>query len=156
MQLIKHSWKYNREKDSYSRLLTTQEDNKPQELILEPGLELRWKFSAERYCPGFFDLNEYRPCPDQKLLPDLKYDLCARCEAELGFKAAFLFGQEPNERAKKYLSQPHYVYLAYFEPGILKVGTASESRKEVRLIEQDGLVYAFVAKTQSGFNVTNV
>jgi hypothetical protein len=157
MQLIKLGWKHDPVADLYLPVFVTQADHKVSEIELRPGIDLAWKFSDIRYCPGFIDADgTYRPCPEQKVLPELKYDLCMNCEAELGFKAAFLYGQEPNDRARKYLSQPHYVYLAYFEPGILKVGTASESRKKIRLIEQDALIYAFVAKASSGFGITSV
>jgi hypothetical protein len=153
MQLIKHYWHYNQDQDRYEPFLKFYEPQteKITDLKLEQGIALAWKFSEERFCPGFMDMDHYRPCPEHRKLPDLKYDLCALCEADMGFKAAFLFGQEPNERARKYLNQPHYIYLAHFEPGIIKVGTSSESRKRIRLIEQDALVYAFIARSSSGF-----
>ncbi len=156
MQLIKLYWHYNQEQDRYETFLKFYEEKtgKVTDVKLTHGTPLGWKFSEERFCPGFMDFDKYRPCPEKRKLPDLKYELCAICEADLGFKAAFLFGQEPNERARKYLSQPHFIYLAHFQPGIIKVGTSSDSRKRIRLIEQDALVYAFIAKSSSGFHIT--
>lgn len=117
---------------------------------LYPGHLFNWQISEDKYCPG--DLREL--CPfDNKI--DYKYERCPYCEKKIGFKAAFLFGAEPNERMKEHLAQEHYIYLAYFPPDIIKVGTAAGSRKLIRLIEQDALLAMFVA-TNTGFNIQNL
>ena len=117
---------------------------------LYPGHLFNWQISEDKYCPG--DLREL--CPfDNKI--DYKYERCPYCEKKIGFKAAFLFGAEPNERMKEHLAQEHYIYLAYFPPDIIKVGTAAGSRKLIRLIEQDALLAMFIAKN-TGFNIQHL
>jgi len=117
---------------------------------LYPGHLFNWKLTEDKYCPG--DLRGL--CPfDNKI--DYKYERCPYCEKKIGFKAAFLFGAEPNERMKEHLAQEHYIYLAYFPPEIIKVGTAAGSRKLIRLIEQDALLAMFVA-TNTGFNIQDL
>mgnify|MGYP004540824669 CR=1 FL=1 len=55
-----------------------------------------------------------------------------------------------NEDVLKYCNTPHYVYLAYFPNGKIKVGTASEIKKYNRLLEQGAIFSVFFAKTPTG------
>jgi hypothetical protein len=120
------------------------------EVKIFPEYLLNWQLSKEKYCPG--DL--LGPCPYNNRI-DFKYERCPACEKNVGFKAAFLFGEEPNERMKEHLSQDHFIYLAYFAPDIIKVGTAAASRKYIRLIEQDALQAIFIARA-SGFSIQDL
>lgn len=118
---------------------------------------LNFGLSEKKYCTGYFKDNKRLPCLLQKS-KSLPAEIsgtqtqCPVCEKAQGFKDAFLFGKEPNETAKKYLTQPHFVYLAVFYPNLLKVGTASNVRKFLRPIEQDALVYSYIAQSD-GFNI---
>lgn len=109
------------------------------------------KLSPYRKCVGYYEGGKYFPCINSAQIEE-KYERCMFCEGKLGFKSAFLFGATPNENAKRYLSKNHFIYLAYFEPGIIKVGTASESRRLLRPIEQDALLYIYIAQN-SGFKI---
>jgi len=116
-----------------------------------------FKLSAKRYCTGYYKDGEYHLCKlaDENgigLELDSGFEQCRICEKIQGFKSAFFFQGEVNENAKQHLSQNHFIYLAYFEPGIIKVGTAAESRKLIRPIEQDGLIYSYIAQSD-GFNI---
>ena len=55
-----------------------------------------------------------------------------------------------NDILLDYCNLPHYVYLAYFPGGKIKVGTASEIRKQDRIQEQGALFSIFIARTPSG------
>lgn len=118
------------------------------------NFDFRFKLSDERYCVGYVENSEYYPCKNNSLIGK-GFERCKYCEDKIGFRSAFLFNQEPNENAKRYLSQKHFIYLAYFEPNIIKVGTASESRRFIRPIEQDALIYVFIAY-QDGFQIQNL
>lgn len=67
---------------------------------------------------------------------------CVRCHGEHCYVK--------NEDVLKYCNTPHYVYLAYFPNGKIKVGTASEIKKYNRLLEQGAIFSIFVAKTPTG------
>ena len=119
-----------------------------------PGYNFDFSLSQEKYCVGYLKNGEMVPCKlaDSethlgRILDKPTYTQCPTCERLQGFKSAFMFGKEANENVKEYLSQKHLIYIAYFEPGIIKVGTASDSRKDKRLIEQDALLYCFIAET---------
>lgn len=118
----------------------------------------KFKLSEKRYCTGYYkdgQLNICKLAGDDGIGVELDsetHDQCRVCEKIQGFKNAFFFKGEANENAQKHLSQLHYIYLAYFEPGIIKVGTAAESRKYIRPIEQDGLIYSYIAQSD-GFNI---
>jgi hypothetical protein len=124
------------------------------ETIHLDNFSFNWRLSKDMFCIGYFQDGEYIECINN-LLVGKGFERCKYCEDKVGFRSAFLFGGAPNDNAKKYLSQKHYVYLAYFEPGIIKVGTASSSRKELRLIEQDALMYMIIAQSD-GFNIQNL
>lgn len=55
-----------------------------------------------------------------------------------------------NDILLDYCNSPHYVYLAYFSGEKIKVGTASEIRKQDRLQEQGTLFSIFIARAPSG------
>lgn len=113
--------------------------------------DFKFQLSTERFCTGYFDLRLY-PCPYSNIVEG-RHTQCHFCEKKQGFKSAFLFRGVANEIAERYLSQPHFIYLAYFYPDTIKVGTASENRLDVRPVEQDALLYSFIAKVESGFEV---
>jgi len=113
-----------------------------------------FKFSDNKYCTGYHSKDETFICPYNNKI-NRSNSQCNYCESKQGFKSAFIFGRDPNENVKEYLSQPHYIYLAYFPNDIIKVGTASLSRKHKRLIEQDALIYAFIAEND-GLNITKL
>ncbi len=119
---------------------------------LQDGFNFNFKLSEEKFCVGYFTSGEFHKCPIDSILTNNSYTQCPTCEKIQGFKSAFLFGEEPNENAAKHLSQVHYIYLAFFAPDLIKVGTAAESRKFIRPVEQDALIFTFIA-TQDGFNI---
>lgn len=117
--------------------------------------KLNFMLSENRYCSGNFLKGIWHSCTKnngQSVVLRNNESQCLMCDKTEGFKDAVFFGKIPNENAKEYLEQDHFLYLTYFAPDIIKVGTASNIRKDIRLIEQDALVYAFIAKTD-GYNI---
>jgi hypothetical protein len=54
------------------------------------------------------------------------------------------------EGLKRYLDQPHWLYVATFADGATKVGTASGVRKRARLVEQGAVTAQYVAAADNG------
>lgn len=93
----------------------------------------------KRYCTGPFDLKtlEARCCPNKvELLPDMKETQCPACIEETGFNPSFYFATTISPQQRAYNLTPHFVYMAYFAPGFVKVGISSETRGVERLLEQ--------------------
>src|SRR3972149_10687750 len=114
---------------------------------------INWQILAQRFCPGVYSTLE--KCPDNVDLTGTKYERCRVCENKIGFPRAFFFTQDielMNPEVRKFLSKQHYIYLAYFAPDIIKVGTAAESRLPIRLYEQDATAYTLLAKS-TGFEI---
>lgn len=148
-QILGFSWQ-GEEKDlkPFCRLqnLTGYENNKIVNIDLTLPYEFNWVLSDEYFCPGY--TNEeglYHPCPTNAVI-EQKYDHCKSCSNKDGFKQAFFFGGEANARMEKHLAQDHFLYLAFFHPRTIKVGTAAANRKYKRLIEQDALISTFIAE----------
>lgn len=106
--------------------------------------KFNFKLSSAKLCPGYMRDGKHHKCVRNNILGD-RETVCNDCENSIGFKVAFFMGGKPNAFMEEYLKKPHYLYLAYFEPGILKVGTANIEKGERRLLEQDAQFYAFVA-----------
>ena len=152
-QLIDINWKYLFQADKYIPTAKLFDLKTKEVLKIDlPGYNFALKMSDEKYCTGYYLNGEYKECALQTVLSSSTANQCDVCERLQGFKSTFFYGADPNENMQKYLSQKHFIYLAYFEPGLLKVGTASESRKNIRPIEQDALIYAYIAESD-GFNV---
>ncbi len=117
---------------------------------------LNIKRHNEKYCKGYYDLikRTHFPCITFPTSLDSKYSQCKQCEALSGFSQCLgctgASCKTNSVKALKYCKNPHYVYLAYFEGGIIKVGTAVDFRKHERLLEQGALYSFFIAKTPTG------
>lgn len=90
-------------------------------------------------CDNLIEENEIQ-CNKCKYLFD--FYKCIRCHGEECYVK--------NKDVLKYCNTTHYVYLACFPNGKIKVGTASEIKKYNRLLEQGALYSIFLAKTPSG------
>ncbi|MCA9381384.1 DUF2797 domain-containing protein [Candidatus Dojkabacteria bacterium] len=155
-QIINISWKYNKNDGSYYPTMTLFDHaSNEEQIIMLRNYNFNYMLTTERYCPGYHYLDGYHPCPYNNILNKDSYSQCFYCDKKQGFREAFLFQGQANEFMQEYLKQKHYIYLAYFEPGIIKVGTAAESRKYLRPIEQDALVYMFIAESD-GFSIQDL
>ncbi len=105
-----------------------------------------FQLSEARYCIGYKLADGYHPCPTQQQLEKLSYDQCNYCQSKFDFKGAFFFDKPASVGVQAYLDQKHVVYLAYFLGDIIKVGTTSFKRKNIRTLEQDSLVSMIIAE----------
>jgi len=155
-QLISFSWKYLEESNKYlPQMKWFDSETKASQIIDLPNFQFYAKLSANKSCTGYYSETGYHACASNTQLYSSTASQCDACERIQGFKSAFLMGRNPNSRMEEYLSQDHLIYIAYFEPGILKVGTVAKSRKFIRLIEQDALIYTFIAES-SGRNIQKI
>jgi len=104
------------------------------------------KLSEQKFCTGYNKDGQHFECKFQNKIDEKTAGQCSYCERIQGFKSAFIMGDLTHERSTEILSQEYYIYLAYFEPGVIKVGTANVARSNLRLMEQDCLLYCFIAK----------
>ena len=99
-------------------------------------LSLEFDFST-KYCTGWMDFENHcsQICPDPATV-DGKYENCLKCRDRTGFNPAFYNADSVSAQQEKINQNPHFVYLAYFAPGVIKVGISQEERGIRRLLEQ--------------------
>ena len=104
--------------------------------VLGQELSLAFDFSA-KYCTGWVDFENHcsQICPDSATV-DGKYENCLKCRDRTGFNPAFYNADSVSAQQEKINQNPHFVYLAYFAPGVIKVGISQEERGIRRLLEQ--------------------
>ena len=104
--------------------------------LLEQDLSLEFDFST-KYCTGWVDFENHcsQICPDSATV-DGKYENCLKCRDRTGFNPAFYNADSVSAQQEKINQNPHFVYLAYFAPGVIKVGISQEERGIRRLLEQ--------------------
>lgn len=102
------------------------------------GRKLSLEFDlSTKYCTGWvnFDNHSSQVCPDSATV-DGKYENCLKCRDRTGFNPAFYHADSVSAQQEKINQNPHFVYLAYFAPGVIKVGISQEGRGIRRLLEQ--------------------
>ena len=99
-------------------------------------LSLKFDFSV-KYCAGWVDFENRcsQICPDHATV-DEKYENCLKCRDKTGFNPAFYNANSVSAQQEKINQNPHFVYLAYFAPNVIKVGISQEERGIRRLLEQ--------------------
>ena len=99
-------------------------------------LSLKFDFSI-KYCAGWVDFENRcsQICPDHAAV-DEKYENCLKCRDKTGFNPAFYNANSVSAQQEKINQNPHFVYLAYFAPNVIKVGISQEERGIRRLLEQ--------------------
>ena len=104
--------------------------------LFEQDLSLEFDFST-KYCTGWVDFENHcsQICPDSATV-DGKYENCLKCRDRTGFNPAFYNADSVSAQQEKINQNPHFVYLAYFAPGVIKVGISQEERGIRRLLEQ--------------------
>lgn len=104
--------------------------------VLGQELSLEFDFSS-KYCTGWVNFENHcgQACPEQAMA-ETKYENCIKCRDRRGFNPAFYHANSLSARQEKINQNPHFVYLAYFAPGVIKVGISQEERGIRRLLEQ--------------------
>lgn len=116
------------------------------------GRTFSLKRLPKRYCTGPLDLKtfEARCCPNKvELLPDMKETQCPACIEETGFNPSFYFATTISPQQRAYNLTPHFVYMAYFAPGFVKVGISSETRGVERLLEQGARAACVIGRLEN-------
>lgn len=94
---------------------------------------------ATRHCTGTYDAvsKKYIPCPYRRQV-NAPYQNCYSCFEGIGFNPAFyhVSQEQLSARQQAYNQEPHCTYLAYFGPGVIKVGIARHARMQKRWLEQ--------------------
>ncbi|MGA4877502.1 DUF2797 domain-containing protein [Streptomyces lydicamycinicus] len=108
--------------------------------LLPAGKPLAFAAQGERLCLGVRRAGRWIVCPYGAVLDGASAkDQCARC-AQLDRSrsvAADTMADDPR---------PYGVYLAYFGPGLLKVGITAAERGPARLVEQGAVAYAWLGR----------
>jgi hypothetical protein len=115
-------------------------------LPLGETLTLNFDTSA-RACTGWHDLatSQSFPCPDAAALPS-QFDHCRHCQNKTGFNPAFYHANSVSPQQQARNATPHFLYLAHFAPGVVKVGISWAERGLSRLLDQ-GARSCLVIKT---------
>ncbi|MEU8780714.1 DUF2797 domain-containing protein [Streptomyces sp. NPDC048637] len=108
--------------------------------MLPAGKALAFAAQGERLCLGVWRAGRWIVCPYGAVLDGASArDQCARC-AQLDRSrsvAADTMADDPR---------PYGVYLAYFGPGLLKVGITAVERGPARLVEQGAVAYTWLGR----------
>lgn len=101
----------------------------------------------QRFCTGWHDLAtaESFPCPDTSTLPT-QFSQCRHCQNKTGFNPAFYNASSVSPQQQARNATPHFLYLAHFAPGVVKVGISWADRGIRRLLDQ-GARSALIIKT---------
>ncbi len=93
--------------------------------------------TSERHCIGWGDLatGERFVCPENAIIAE-KYEQCPACQQRTGFNPAFYHATSVSKKQETRNQEPHLLYLAYFGPGVIKVGISHAKRGNARLLEQ--------------------
>lgn len=127
-------------------------NNNNDEFINIPN-EIDLEFLNQKVCIGSINpyTREYFGCDS---IIDGNESQCIKCKYKFDFyKCVRCHGNDcyvKNLDVLKYCDTPHFVYLTYFFGNKIKVGTASEIKKNDRLLEQGALFSMFIAKTPTG------
>ncbi len=95
---------------------------------------------ALRTCAGVWRAGRRTPCPyEAELRPESRRDQCEPCAAldRSSSVAADTRADDPR---------PYAVYLAYFGPGLHKVGITAVARGRLRLLEQAAVCFTFLGE----------
>lgn len=122
-------------------IITTQvDDTLNAHELLGRHLSLSFDMSV-RYCTGWFDMEQRQAyaCPERACVEG-KFERCITCRNKTGFNPAFYYAKTVSKQQEIINQHPHFVYLAYFAPGLVKVGISQEVRGIRRLLEQGARV----------------
>jgi uncharacterized protein (UPF0147 family) len=116
---------------------------------------LGYQAGTGRWCTGRYQFAdtvrvEAVACPDRA--PTEQGGQCTRCAGRDDFRFAHQVhhGGHVPDALRRYVEQPHWLYLATFADGSTKVGTAAEPRKRSRLDEQGSLFATYLARAADG------
>lgn len=122
----------------------------PQPLARPLEGPLSFRVLPGRFCTGVHDGDAHGPCPDRALAT--RGSTCERCFARDAFRPCMTCNGFRCPRLApsmlQYCRQDHHLYLACFGDSTIKVGTASNPRRNQRIVEQGPLAAARVATAE--------
>jgi hypothetical protein len=120
------------------------------------GLKLGLKVaSPARFCTGrygFADTFHVEPVPCPWQVEAGNGGQCPGCLEQDEFRFAHQYhkGGHAPPALVRYMSQPHWLYIATFAHGVSKVGTAAAPRRTSRLDEQGATFACYLAEAPDG------
>ncbi|MFI6943931.1 DUF2797 domain-containing protein [Streptomyces sp. NPDC050418] len=110
------------------------------ESVLGYGQQAAFVVRGERSCLGVWRGGRHTPCPRGMTVPArstrAQCPECARIDRSYSV-AADTMADDPR---------PYAVYLAYFGPGLLKVGITADERGSARLLEQGAVAFTWLGR----------
>jgi hypothetical protein len=105
-----------------------------------PGAVIRWTLHVPRQCTGVWDGASRIPCPPATQLPhDSTDSQCAACAGlDRGRQIARDAALGDDDRT-------YVLYLAWFGPGLIKIGLTAADRGRDRLLEQGAIAFTPLA-----------
>ncbi|MEU9001564.1 DUF2797 domain-containing protein [Streptomyces sp. NPDC048551] len=104
------------------------------------GTRLAFTVGEERRCLGVWRAGKRTPCPTERTVPgrtgSAQCPECARLDRSFSV-AADTHAADPRT---------YRVYLAWFGPGMVKVGITAEERGPARLLEQGAVTWAWLGR----------
>ncbi|RBM00524.1 DUF2797 domain-containing protein [Glutamicibacter soli] len=122
---------------------------------LSKNRALRLQVSDLKFCLGYITMNpdggrNNFPCPKNKAVrTGNQCDQCRRLDHSKFMHHFHTTGEAPAGM-RKYLEQPHFLYVASFAHGATKVGTTSTQSKWSRLAQQGAVVARYIAGAGDG------
>lgn len=130
---------------------TTRWINEP----MRVNRSIRLDVSELKFCLGYITMNEdgsrnTLPCPKNKpVRTGTQCESCGRMDQSKFMHHFHKTGEAPAGM-RKYLEQPHFLYVASFAHGAIKVGTTSTQSKWSRLAQQGAVIATYIARTNDG------
>lgn len=103
------------------------------------GQPVAWTLRGPRRCTGIWAGTGRTPCPAQAALTDSTDPQCAGCAAADRGRA-LARDALPGDDGRTY-----HLYLAWFGPGLVKVGLTAADRDRDRLLEQGAITFTLLA-----------
>ncbi|MBS5773856.1 MAG: DUF2797 domain-containing protein [Enterobacter cloacae] len=112
-----------------------------------------------RYCTGYYDIAtlQKHPCPLVSTVENNEFH-CLLCARKMDFKPHFynIKREGVSSKQRSYLDEKHFVYLAFFGEGYVKVGITNKRRKYTRLFEQGARFACMVAECSSAYEARTI
>ncbi|WP_308380013.1 DUF2797 domain-containing protein [Streptomyces sp. ISL-43] len=108
--------------------------------LLAYGQPLAFAARGERHCLGVRRAGRRTPCPTARTVPGRTGN--AQCPECARLDRSFSVAADTNAADPR----TYRVYLAWFGPGLLKVGITAEERGSARLLEQGAVTWAWLGR----------
>jgi len=124
--------------------------------VLKTGDDLSIEIIDEVRCAGSYRDGIWKPCPNQ-VTGRKKCEACRSREGNFIFTMFDGFDMSIfSPEDLKLLEGDHYVYLAFFDDGVIKIGVSKKDRKSLRQLEQGAHFSLFIAQTSDGIKARQI